>query len=291
MSNFAVLDLAYTHYDAGIYICVKTDVPCHLTLYHTTSAPRRHRTSRNQRGLTLPWGVYFCFVSWTAVEQEQEGDTIYHLFNVYPWMVLTTKWFAFRGTINGELSPSVSALFEHKHPGGFPMEFALRPHAAGDLTEIWAQIPTTGQHWDKVDDVTPDDDDTYVWMPPYSEAKKRDLYQIGTGLPGIGKIEKVTFSIRIKAAGYYIYLIPPSILLVTHGLLWEKEYPGTWSFWRTLSWEWPLNPVTNAPWTQDEFTTLQAGVALRANWGYLRDAAGYCTQVYATINRGIVCPP
>ncbi|MBA7590892.1 hypothetical protein ES708_33034 [subsurface metagenome] len=185
-------------------------------------------------------------------------------------MVLTTKWFAFRGTINGELSPSVSALFEHKHPGGFPMEFALRPHAAGDLTEIWAQIPTTGQHWDKVDDVTPDDDDTYVWMPPYSEAKKRDLYQIGTGLPGIGKIEKVTFSIRIKAAGYYIYLIPPSILLVTHGLLWEKEYPGTWSFWRTLSWEWPLNPVTNAPWTQDEFTTLQAGVGFKSQLGILK---------------------
>ncbi|MBA7584128.1 hypothetical protein ES708_26081 [subsurface metagenome] len=67
--------------------------------------------------MTLPWGVYYCFVAWQSVEQLEAGDTLLHTFEILDWSYCQTKWFAFRGTVADVLSPSVSALFEHHHPG------------------------------------------------------------------------------------------------------------------------------------------------------------------------------
>jgi len=114
MNNFAVLDIAQTIIADGIRIIITTNTPCHLTCYHTDKEPGRHRTSRNQRGLTLPWGVYYCFVSWLSLEQTEPGDTLTHTFDILDWSYCQTKWFAFRGTVAGELSPSVSPIFK-KH--------------------------------------------------------------------------------------------------------------------------------------------------------------------------------
>lgn len=115
MSNFAVLTIAYLHTATAIVISITTNTPCHLTCYYTDKEPRRHRTARNQRGLTLPWGVYYCFVAWQTVEQTEPGDTYIHTFEVAPWEYCQTKWFAFRGTLAEVLSPSVSPLFKHHH--------------------------------------------------------------------------------------------------------------------------------------------------------------------------------
>ncbi|MBA7576364.1 hypothetical protein ES708_18203 [subsurface metagenome] len=291
MSNFAVLDLAYTHYDAGIYICVKTDIPCHLTLYHTTSAPRRHRTSRNQRGLTLPWGVYFCFVSWTALEQEQAGDTIYHLFNVYPWMVLTTKWFAFRGTINGELSPSVSALFEHKHPSGFPMEVDFRPYFPGDLCTIALEVGAPcPDHWKNVDDIIPDDYDSYVeHFCPAGSCEATDLYKIERGR--LEKIESVTIVGRFMSFGTRSTTRVLGLGLKTHDTIYYEALSAAPETWTDRSWHHTTNPFTHQPWTQQELDTLQIGERLRLARGVGWGQRGRCTQVYAHITRGIICPP
>ncbi len=291
MSNFAVLDLAYTHYDAGIYICVKTDVPCHLTLYHTTSAPRRHRTSRNQRGLTLPWGVYFCFVSWTAVEQQEEGDTLYHLFNVSPWMVLTTKWFAFRGTINGELSPSVSPIFEHKHPGGFPMEVDFRPYWPGDICGITYQVgDPCPDHWKNVDDIIPDDFDSWNEMfCPTGSCSGDDLYKIERG--NLEKIDSVTIIGRFMSFGTRPSELVAAFLLKTHDTISSPGPFAPLSFWTDYSWHLLTNPITEAPWTQAELDTLQIGEHLRLVRGLAWAQRGRCTQLYAHIKRGIICPP
>ena len=291
MNNFAVLDLAYTHYDAGIYICVKTDVPCHLTLYHTTSAPRRHRTSRNQRGLTLPWGVYYCFVSWTAVEQEEEGDTLYHLFNVYPWMVLTTKWFAFRGTINGELSPSVSALFEHKHPSGLPMVVDLRPCFPGDVCSIRQEVGAPcPDHWKNVDDIVPDEDETYVEAyAPTGTLWRSDLYKIERGR--LEKIESVTIIGRFKSFGTRYPTRVAALTLKTHDFVYTTPTFAFSSAWTDQPWEHPVNPFTHEAWTQSEFDTLQIGPRLGIVRGVGWAQRGFCTQIYAHITRGIICPP
>ena len=115
MNNFAVLNIAYSHTDTSILISIITNTPCHLTCYYTDKEPGRHRTARDQRGLTLPWGVYYCFVAWQAVEQTEAGDTLTHTFNIAPWSYCQIKWLAFRGTVSGELSPSVSPIFKHHH--------------------------------------------------------------------------------------------------------------------------------------------------------------------------------
>ncbi|MBA7629610.1 hypothetical protein ES703_37110 [subsurface metagenome] len=117
MNNFALLTISYSHTATSIIITITTNNPCHLTCYYTDKEPGSHRTARNQRGLTLPWGVYYCFVAWLSVEQQQAGDTLIHTFEVPDWSYCQIKWFAFRGTVAGQLSPSVSPIFQHHHPG------------------------------------------------------------------------------------------------------------------------------------------------------------------------------
>ena len=117
MNNFAVLTIAYSHTPTSVVITITTNNPCHLTCYYTDKEPGSHRTSRNQRGLTLPWGVYYCFVAWKSVEQQEAGDTLIHTFEIPDWSYCQIKWFAFRGTVAGKLAPSVSPIFKHHHPG------------------------------------------------------------------------------------------------------------------------------------------------------------------------------
>jgi hypothetical protein len=120
MNNFAVLTIAYSPAPTTLPLNVDTNNPCHLTCYYTDKEPGSHRTSRNQRGLTLPWGVYYCFVAWKSVEQTEPGDTLIHTFEIPDWSLCQTKWFAFRGTVASVLSPSVSCLFKYHHPGTLP---------------------------------------------------------------------------------------------------------------------------------------------------------------------------
>ncbi|GAJ12147.1 unnamed protein product, partial [marine sediment metagenome] len=117
IDNFAVLDMDYIHLAIGLIILLPTATPCHLTCYYTDKKPLKHHTERIIRGLTVPWGVYFCFVGWKAVEQNEPGDTLYHTFTFPDWEFCQTKWFTFRGEVDNILSPSVGPIFEHHHPG------------------------------------------------------------------------------------------------------------------------------------------------------------------------------
>ena len=40
----------------------------------------------------------------------------------------------------------------------------IRPNAAGSFTQVRTQVPSTGAHWDKMDDPvgSPDDNSTYI---------------------------------------------------------------------------------------------------------------------------------
>ena len=119
LQHFAVLEVSYLHFETSIVITCTTNNPCHLTLYYTDKPPVRHATSRVVRGLSLPWAAYWCFVAWNSVEQQEAGDTLTHTFEVPDWSYCQVKWFTFRGTVAEVLSPSVTALLKHHHPGVF----------------------------------------------------------------------------------------------------------------------------------------------------------------------------
>lgn len=113
---FAVLNISYSLYNTGILITISTNNPCHLTCYYTDKEPLKHATARTIRGITLPWGNYFCFVAWKTVEQTEPGDTLIHTFNLTDWLGCQTRWFTFRGTVEEQLSPSAGPIFEKHKP-------------------------------------------------------------------------------------------------------------------------------------------------------------------------------
>ena len=127
LQHFAILEITQTPTPTGIIITCITNNPCHLTIYFTDKPPVRHATSRIVRGLSLPWGAYWCFVAWDSVEQQEAGDTLAHTFEVSPWAYCQTKWFSFRGTVAGELSPSAGPLIK-KH-----YAFKIYEQLVGDI--------------------------------------------------------------------------------------------------------------------------------------------------------------
>ncbi|GAI64488.1 unnamed protein product, partial [marine sediment metagenome] len=90
LEHFAIMDIYYFHTPDTIIITLPTNNPCHLTCYYTDKTPRKHHTTRIIRGLEVPWGVYFCFVGWKAVEQNEAGDTLIHTFEIPEWSYCQT---------------------------------------------------------------------------------------------------------------------------------------------------------------------------------------------------------
>lgn len=113
MNNFAVLNIAYSYRPTAIVIHITTNNRCHLTCYYTHEVPLRHDVVRTDRGISLPWDAYFCFAAYRSVEQIEPGDTYEHTFEVPEWSYCQTKYFCFRGTVAGVLSPSVSPIFKY----------------------------------------------------------------------------------------------------------------------------------------------------------------------------------
>lgn len=130
IDHFTPMDIAFTPYHSDLSICIPTNTPCHLTLYYTDVEPQKHHTERNLRGLLVPWGTYFCFVAWKAVEQLEAGDTMYHTFWLPGWQLCQTKWFTVRGTVDDVQSPSVGPIFKYHHPG--PVTHLFEHYITGD---------------------------------------------------------------------------------------------------------------------------------------------------------------
>ena len=285
--NFATLDMIYTHWDIGLAIRFPSSVPCHLTCYWTDKRPLKHPTSRILRGLKVPWQTYYCFVAWHPVEQTEIGDTLYHTFELPDWKEDETRWFTLRGEVDLVDVPSVGPIFEHTHPGGLPRFIDLRPYADGDLTQIWARYPPVGTHYSKVWEVIADEDATYVYMPAWASATRTDLYALDNPPVGIGKIKKVTIYARWRRQGGFAYAIDFWSKLKTHGTIYSSPPYENDGLYETISWEHLTNPFTGDPWTFTELFDLQAGITLEVYIGVGWAASGRCTQVYATIERGI----
>jgi len=155
LQHFAVLTLTKIHLTGSILLYCTTNNPCHLSCYYTKRRPGIHRTTRLLRGSGVPWGAYWCFVGWTFVPQLEAGDTLTHTFIVPDWTIYHTKWFAFRGTVAGQLSPSASCIFEWQHTG---LDLILNPSfedwsaPSGDAPDHWAYPPSPHHNVNYKDD-------------------------------------------------------------------------------------------------------------------------------------------
>jgi hypothetical protein len=160
----------------------------------------------------------------------------------------------------------------------------LLPNAAGDETNIRFQSPSSGEHWDKVDDWPADDGATYV-ANMLSNGYRRDLYNLTDHFEAEGyeTINSIRVYFRFSGStdggdhtGY------AKAAIKTHGQVFEgSEVSQDGGVYITKSYQWTVNPATNKAWTWGEIDDLQAGVSLR---GERRFWPAYCTQVYVAVN-------
>lgn len=95
----------------GFIVTVTTNAACHLYLRYSDVPPRIHPKSVDRRGLSMGWDVRFCFVSYQDLEQDEPGDTFTHTFTWPGWVVCTTHYFYFWGTMGGQAMVSDSPIF------------------------------------------------------------------------------------------------------------------------------------------------------------------------------------
>ena len=286
-NNFACLKIGYLHDPTFVLIRTFTDIPCHLTCYYTDKPIRKHPQSRTIRGLTVPWGVYFCFTSYLSVEQTEIGDTLIHTFTIPNWPICEYRNFIFAGTIAGVESPSCSPIFSHHNSGWPPISLILRPYAPGDTCTIWSQHgDPCPNHWKNVDDIVPDEDLTCVFNDyPYTNWR-RDLYHI----PGLHPLSPILIKDldlvgRFRRQGGYAYIHIARLHIKTHGVEYfgaQMNYFG--EYYENRHWLLDTNPNTLLPWTTQEINDLQIGISLAYYRGIGWGSIGFCTQLYLQIN-------
>jgi len=112
-------------------------------------------------------------------------------------LVLTTGTFAYTytnttaTTLNSTFADGAWATYERSFeqpewqqvmPGGMYDAEILLPNAPGDETDITTQYPSTGEHWDKVDDMPADDGKTYLSSTFFNQYRT-DLYNLADHKP------------------------------------------------------------------------------------------------------------
>ncbi|OGO44850.1 MAG: hypothetical protein A2Z05_06000 [Chloroflexi bacterium RBG_16_60_22] len=212
-------------------------------------------------------------------------------------LALTSGTFAYTysgyaaATLNGTIADAVMTTYQ---PSGSPPNWnsilpdeqygteIIVPNAAGDDTELPTQYPTTGEHWDKVDDQpTPDDGATYV-STEGTGGWQRDLYNLSDyiGAGGTETIDNITVYFRFSADGANTVRAMASIKTNSQVFDGTTETHDSAAF-ITKSYQWTNNPATGEPWTQEELDDLQAGVTMK---GQNQNKPAICTQVYVQVN-------
>lgn len=151
----------------------------------------------------------------------------------------------------------------------------LRPNAAGDETSIGWQLPATGEHWEKVDEETPDEASTYVRN--YLTSYQRDLYNLPAS-SGSGTINfiKIYFRCRQDTSGNF-YAKPS---LKSNSTVTDGTEINLTTSWATYSEQWNTNPADGQAWEWADIDALQIGVSLKGNGSY----NAFCTQIYVEVD-------
>ena len=159
----------------------------------------------------------------------------------------------------------------------------LRPNGVGAETALTPH-PNSGEaNWEDVDDVTPDDDATFVGA--WGETQ-RDLYALPDHTAS-GTITSITVYFRIYGTEGSIQSKPvirswnsdTSAFVVTEGTGVTPTQT-----WTTNSQTWNTNPADGKAWEWDDIDSLQVGIAM----GQSGKTSSCCTQVYVQVNTQVI---
>lgn len=129
-------------HNSDLEVLLTTDVPCHLWCRVTDIEPEWHLEPTFKRGAPTLGDLRSCFVQFTAIEQQEQGDTTQHTFIVPGWIPCLTRWWYFIGTIAGQLSPSDTPDFtQHYLPPPAPAWTLLFQEPwSGEIPDFWRLI-------------------------------------------------------------------------------------------------------------------------------------------------------
>jgi hypothetical protein len=174
---------------------------------------------------------------------------------------------------------NISAYFD---VNGQASTMVFVANGPGSETSIDTQYPSSGQHWDKVDDTSSlgDGDTTYIENKngPVG-GYQRDLFSIGNHSWQEGPISAFCIIAVCKTNGTI-----PKVCVRTHGVVYETsahcfDTQGVYS--QEGDW-WNVNPYTGNPWTWAEVDEAEIGVVLAGSTA--SPDFSRCTQIRAQIN-------
>jgi prepilin-type N-terminal cleavage/methylation domain-containing protein len=150
----------------------------------------------------------------------------------------------------------------------------IRPTGAGSITNI-PQSTGCGSHWQCVDEVTSDDDASYITRN--SNSWSTDVFALENPTHDSCPVATVTIYCRAKKDNTQGDVRPTVYVSGT-------EYNGTQqaitTSWADYSHSWTTNPATGTAWTWSEIDNLQAGVRIR---GQSSTHKAHCTQVWVVV--------
>jgi hypothetical protein len=134
----------------------------------------------------------------------------------------------------------------------------LRPNGPGNYTEF-DNLVGAPTHWEAVDDVTPDDDSTYV---DSATADDRDTYALtASGIPPGSTINSVTVYVYVKRLGsqqkkFWIMIRSGTTDSLSNSKNAKNKYDSFDHVWTT-------DPNTGSAWTLAAVDALEAGVKVQ----------------------------
>lgn len=170
----------------------------------------------------------------------------------------------------------------------------LRPNAIGDEENIYDQYPDSGDHYNKVDESSPDGYDTFVRGGDFGDPAGwcRDFYNIANSGVGAGTINHITVHAYCRADAASPTNTSLKIAVKagtgvgapdTPDESAEKTLTGGTN-WTDYTNQWATNPATSAAWTWDEIDNLQIGVTLRSHKYPIAGGDSICTQLWVVVD-------
>jgi hypothetical protein len=190
---------------------------------------------------------------------------------------------------NTEAAPAVADARCHYTP--LPLSVILRPNAAGSTTDL-SRSGSGGSNWDRVDEVTSDEDSTYVYSNN-DGSFRTDTYNLEN--PSLtGTITKVTVYINVRrnseSGGPTSQVSARTATRISSGSIeYGATTPDLSTSWTTYSTEYTTKQgnLGSGSWTWTDINNLQIGVSLRSQNDYYswndHWSWAWCTQVWVEV--------